>query len=219
MITIYGSEGAFTKEVLTQQLPKYKLHFQEVNEINAKHAILRGRPCIFTFYLDEYGWAKFSKFYNDVNTQGKILTKEIFDSYNIEPEEEGGSHAVVFIRYNSCYMEFLNSWGSNWNKNGFFKIGDLKIFQSYKFYDVFWYESDLTLEDKKNWENRNIELIQNNLSKELLFNYPVKCPHCNQISKASQFNGNLAIAVCPLCQKQFVPNIEQLSKTLYLKQV
>ena len=53
----------------------------------------------------------------------------------------------------------------------------------------------------------------------MLFNYPVKCPHCDQISKASQFNGNLSIAICPLCQKQFVPNIEQLSKTLYLKQV
>ena len=111
-------------------------------------------------------------------------------------------------------MEFINSSDSL----GFFKIGDLSIFKKYRFYDIYWDLSDLTDEDKKNWEERNQELIKDNLYKEGLFNYKIECPNCKRISEAKQFNGTFYKAICPLCDFSFVPNIEQLAKTLYLKQ-
>lgn len=216
LIKKYGEKGASTKNVLENELPKYKLHYKEVNEIEAKEAILKGRPCIFTFYLDEIGWAKFSKFYRE--NKGRKLTKEIFDSINNYGDDTPGGHAVVFVRYGSNYLEFINSWGKHWNNGGFFRVGDLKFFQNVHFYDVFWYITDLTEQDKKNWESRNQEVIKEGLSNLNIFNYKILCPNCKKISEASKFKGTFYKAECPLCNFSFVPSIEQLAKTLYLKQ-
>ena len=216
LIQKYGEDGANTEQVLKNELPKFKLHYKELNETEAKEAILKGRPCIFTFYLDKIGWAKFSKFYRE-NKGGK-LTKEIFDNINNYGDATSGGHAVVFVRYGSNYLEFINSWGINWNKGGFFRVGDLKFFQKIRFFDVFWYLSDLTEQDKKNWESRNQQVIKDNLSRYKLFNYKIECPKCKQIIEAEKFKGTFYEAECPLCGFKFVPNIEQLAKTLYIKQ-
>ena len=216
LINIYGENGANMENVLEKELPKYKLHYKEVNELEAKEAILKGRPCIFTFYLDKIGWAKFSKFYRE-NKGGK-LTKEIFDNINNFGDDTPGGHAVVFVRYGSNYLEFINSWGKNWNNGGFFRVGDLRFFQNIHFYDIFWYITDLTEQDKKNWESRNQEVIKEGLSYHNIFNYKIQCPNCKQISEASKFRGTFYKAICPLCNFAFVPSIEQLAKTLYLKQ-
>ena len=216
LIQKYGIDGASTKNVLENELPKYKLHYKEINEIEAKEAISNGRPCIFTFYLDKIGWAKFSKFYRE-NKGGK-LTKEIFDKIINYGDDTPGGHAVVFVRYGSNYLEFINSWGKNWNNGGFFRVGDLRFFQNVHFYDVFWYITDLTEQDKKNWESRNQEVIKEGLSYHNIFNYKILCPNCKQISEASKFRGTFYKAECPLCYFSFVPSIEQLAKTLYLKQ-
>ena len=216
LINIYGKDGASTKNVLEKELPKYKLHYKEVNEQEAKEAILKGRPCIFTFHLDKIGWAKFSKFYRE-NKGGK-LTKEIFDNINNYGNDTPGGHAVVFVRFGSNYLEFINSWGKDWNNGGFFRVGDLKFFQEIHFYDVFWYITDLTEQDIKNWESRNQEVVKEGLSNHNIFNYKILCPNCKQISEASKFRGTFYKAECPLCNFAFVPSIEQLAKTLYLKQ-
>ena len=50
-------------------------------------------------------------------------------------------------------------------------------------------------------ENGNIELIQNNIFKELLVNYSIKYCQFNQISKVNQFKGIFSKAKCLLCQK------------------
>ena len=216
LIQKYGEHGAYTEQVLKNELPKYKLHYKELNETEAKEAILKGRPCIFTFYLDKIGWAKFSKFYNE-NKGGK-LTKEIFDNIKNYGDDTSGGHAVVFVKYGSNYLEFINSWGINWNNGGFFRVGDLKFFQNVRFFDVFWFLSDLTDQDKKNWEQRNQQIIKDNLSRYKLFNYKIECPKCKQIIEAEKFKGTFYKAECPLCGFKFVPNIEQLAKTLYIKQ-
>lgn len=216
LIQIYGEHGANTEQVLKNELPKYKLHYREINEIEAKEAILKGRPCIFTFYLDKIGWAKFSKFYR--GNKGGKLTKEIFDNINNYGSDTDGGHAVVFVKYGSNYLEFINSWGINWNNGGFFRVGYLKFFQKVRFFDVFWFLSDLTEQDKKNWESRNQQIIKDNLSRYKLFNYKIQCPKCNGITKAEKFTGTFYKAKCPLCSQTFVPNIEQLAKTLYIKQ-
>ena len=214
LIDNYKKEKGNIKKILTKILPKYKLHFKKVKEIDAKYAIQKGRPCVFSFLLDKRGWEKFLYFYQ--NYKSDILTKEKFDNINapILDECKTIGHAVVFFKYNSYCMEFINSSKSL----GFFKIGDLSIFKRCHFYDIYWDLSDLTEEDKKNWEERNQELVKDNLYKEGLFNYKIQCPNCKKISEAKQFNGNFYKAICPLCNFSFVPNIEQLAKTLYLKQ-
>ena len=213
LINNYKDEKGRIKKILPKILPKYNLHYKKVKEIDAKYAIQKGRPCLFSFLLDKRGWEKFFYFYE--NNKSDILTKEKFDNLNAPTlancKEIG--HTVVFFKYNSYYMEFINS-----SSLGFFKIGDLSIFKKYRFYDIYWDLSDLTDEDKKNWEERNQELIKDNLYKEGLFNYKIECPNCKRISEAKQFNGTFYKAICPLCDFSFVPNIEQLAKTLYLKQ-
>ncbi len=37
----------------------------------------------------------------------------------------------------------MNSWGSQWGEGGFFKIENADVLDEMKFYDVFWYLSDL----------------------------------------------------------------------------
>jgi hypothetical protein len=41
-------------------------------------------------------------------------------------------------------LEFLNSWGTGFADEGFFCIKDENVLDQLKFYDVYWYESDLT---------------------------------------------------------------------------
>ena len=48
---------------------------QEVDEKNARLAVMKGRPCIATFYLSAKQWANFSGFFDDNKT--KYLDKEI----------------------------------------------------------------------------------------------------------------------------------------------
>ena len=215
LIQKYGDKGANTETILKKVLPEYKLHYKKVNETEAKEAILQGRPCIFRFDLDEIGWAKFTKFYKE-NKGGK-LTKEIFDNIKDYGKDKPGGHAVVFVRYGSNYLEFINSMGTNWNIGGFFRVGDLTFFKNVRFYDVYWDLSDLTEQDKQNWESRNQQVIKDNLSRYKLFNYKIKCPKCNGITEAEKYKGTFYKAECPLCSGTFVPSIEQLAKTLYIK--
>ena len=66
--------------------------------------------------------------------------------------------------------------GTGWNNGGFFKVGDLGFFQNVHFYEVFWYITDLTEQDKKNWEPRNQEVIKEGLSNHNIFNYKIIFP-------------------------------------------
>ena len=44
------------KKILKKVLPKYKLNYKEINEKEAKYAIQKGRPCLFSFLLNKRGW-------------------------------------------------------------------------------------------------------------------------------------------------------------------
>lgn len=55
-----------------------------------------------------------------------------------------GGHAVVLINDDDNRLEFLNSWGTGFADKGFFCIKDENVLDQLKFYDVYWYESDLT---------------------------------------------------------------------------
>lgn len=146
LIDKYGVNGANTFEILTNSnfLKKYKLHSKEVNENDARRAIIRSRPCVAKFHLEGYQWGNFSKFFRE-NPKG-ILTKSIINQKNFYINEEAGGHAVVLVKISKNYLTLLNSWGSNWADNGYFKIENADVLNM-KFCDIFWYISDLTQDE------------------------------------------------------------------------
>lgn len=63
LIKEYGKDGASTIGVLEKVCPEYRLHYQQVDETNAREALNKRRPVVATFSLYEDQWTKFSAFY------------------------------------------------------------------------------------------------------------------------------------------------------------
>ena len=73
IIKEYGVKGASTEGVLKALCPRYRLHFREVDERDARQAINKRRPVIAIFRYCNEEWAKFKNFYKD--TPKGILTR------------------------------------------------------------------------------------------------------------------------------------------------
>ena len=120
----------------------------------------------------------------------------------------------------------LNSWGSYWSDNGFFHAKSGDIFERSAFYDIFWYESDLSEEEKNAWKNHSKEvedtfngILNEDVLRNTIYEELVKCPKCQNRSKASLFSGSLVESTCPNCRQSFKPDdiLDSTSKR-YLKQ-
>ena len=48
------------------------------------------------------------------------------------------------------YFNIANSWGEDWANKSYFKVYSNSI--SFNYYDVFWYESDLTDEERDQYK-------------------------------------------------------------------
>jgi len=90
-----------------------------------------------------------------------------------------------------------------------------------KFYDVFFYENDLTLDEKAAWKKRAAEVVQDI---EKLFPYSsstlkYKCPLCHQGSVIKEYEGDLVEAMCPKCRNSFRPAVKDLEilRALYVR--
>ena len=156
LINKYGEEGANTSQVLTEILRDYRLHFKKVNEEEARKAVMKTRPCIATFYLNATQWGNFSSFY-EINPKG-ILTREIVEAKKEHPNSTPGGHAVVLTHISKNYLKFLNSWGTGFADNGYFKVKNSKVLGNINFYDIFWYTSDLNKEDIETFNQYMIAL-------------------------------------------------------------
>lgn len=69
----FGVESGITEEVLEMVCPKYRLHFQEISEEEARQAINERRPVLAKFWLYRKEWDRFSEFYKKTPT--KILER------------------------------------------------------------------------------------------------------------------------------------------------
>ena len=131
---------------------------------------------------------------------------------------ELGGHAVVLTRCDSNCLTFMNSWGTDFADEGFFRVEDSSVLRDMLFYDVYWEMEDLTPKEKLAFEmegtRRGKELLQTFPS---LQDLPYKCPECKRISKVVEYYGNMLVAECPKCHKQFVPTNEQLLESLYIR--
>ena len=141
LIGKYGINGANTFKVLDEFLPNYKLHHKKVNENEARKAIMKTRQCVARFRLNQKQWINFRKFY-DNNPKG-ILTKEIINESNGYPNGKISGHAIVLTHISKDYLKFLNSWGTTWGDNGYFKVKSADVL-NIEFTDIYWDISDLS---------------------------------------------------------------------------
>jgi hypothetical protein len=134
----------------------YKLKGKIISFDEARKAVMKGRPCLCAFYLDNQGWDNFSTFFLR-NPKG-ILTGEIINANN--SNKCGGGLSVVLTTIENNCLKFLNSWGNKWADKGFFRIENEKVLPNIKFMDVFWYESDKIDESIGKYKNNYLSFIR-----------------------------------------------------------
>ena len=78
---------------MKKHINKFNLRYNKVNSKEARIAVMKGRPCLSTFKLDEKEWYNFKQFFKE-NPKG-ILTKKILEKPNNEPINSNKTgHAV-----------------------------------------------------------------------------------------------------------------------------
>ena len=167
-------EGRNTFEVLKRMVPKYRLHVNQIIGKNIKEIeksvkiiLLRRRPVVLSFRLTKKQWNNFSTFFRSNSIRKKdIISKEEMDKDVPLNDEDGGGHAVVITKYSKDCFTVLNSWGDQWGDNGFFKIKDFSVFQTFKCFDVFF-----TLKDLTDYEKNEYQKLVERKKKEFLDDY------------------------------------------------
>ena len=220
MIGHFGKEAAVIKTVLEKMCNKYRLRYKQVDLKGAMEAVASSRPVVATFGLTLNEWGRFYEFFE---TDGKgILTKRVIDITARPENPKGFGHAVVLTSFNSEYLRLLNSKGSDWADNGFFKVQNADVL-GFKFYDVHWEVEDLNEKEKTSFKelgSKRAKWLMETLPSLQRDDYTVNCPRCQQNSPVKKFTGNLSGAKCPKCNKEFnlknVPKGNILALNIYL---
>ena len=152
---------------------------------------MKGRQCLCYFCLYEKEWNTFIKFFEDKNNKNKIYDRHdiiINNNNKNNNKQKVIGHAVVLTSIEENCLKFLNSYGTEWGDNGYFRIKDHNSLRKMEFFDIYWEKKDLSKEEKDKYE-KEYKLfikqasyylsqpdlnIKNDLEKE------VKCPKCSQ---------------------------------------
>lgn len=227
-----GDGGHNSVEVLEEATKWYRpLRFKEVDEDGARQAVLHRRPVLARFRLSHTGWDAFANYFDrDSDTRNSTLSQADMQPHVLSHEpndaEDGGGHAVVLFRCDPNSLTFLNSWGSNWGQNGTFAIENAQTLRlstkadwgQMSFYDVFWYEKDLTTKERQAYQERVDEKVRSRAQQHpSLLELDFECPLCKKIAPLADFSGNLLRATCPNCRGNFKPETENLVRALYVR--
>ena len=215
----------------------YKITVKQVDENEAKIAVMKGRPCIASFSLSGKQWANFSEFfYDDINKykylDSNFINKDDYPKIYYDGPKSVG-HVVVLIDNKNEGMTFLNSWGIGFGDFGKFRIKNGDVLtdgnnnDKMKFYDVYWTLNDLSYDEKKYYKENHEIVISNTLSFIMgskqkideLMNKNIICNKCNNYSKAINYKGNFLLVKCPLCNSIYENNNIDLKKCLYLREI
>ena len=125
---------------------------------------------------------------------------------------------MVLIRCDPKCLTFMNSWGTKFADDGFFRVEDHSVLREMHFYDVYWTEDDLKESEKQAYEEKCTTDAKKLLEKfPSLKDLPFQCPMCKKISKVVEYYGSLLIATCPKCGQTFTPKNEDLLESLYIR--
>jgi hypothetical protein len=217
-----GDQGRVCEEVLNQAVQWYRLRYRAVDEIGARRAVLHRHPVLTTFRLSKKGWAKFCQHFRQPQTRRAMLTEADMRPHRHGPDD--GGHAVVLYACDPHSLSFLNSWGSDWGTNGSFRVQGPAVLEMderhrlapVQFYEVFWYEKDLTPSERAAYAAKVEEKLRTYTTKyPSLLELEATCPLCQRISLISDFTGNAREARCPRCSYSFVPKPGDLVQALY----
>ncbi|CAF3121366.1 unnamed protein product [Rotaria socialis] len=157
LIKDYGEHEVIIEDVLRKWCPIYRLRYERIEELDARQTIEAERSVLATFSLSEEEWIDFSKFYKTYPT-GILERKDLGMHSSLANE---CNHAVVLTKSNTTYLTFMNSWGTSFADNGFFKVRDQSVL-NLSFYDVYW-----TLEDLKESEIRAFQSMCAEVEREI----------------------------------------------------
>ena len=109
-------------------------------------------------------------------------------------------------------------------KNGDVLTNANKPYEKIRYFDIFWYESDLKAEEINAYK-KYIEDVYQSLyylmCKEekikQLDNKEIKCENCTGVSKAHCFLGNIIRTRCPVCRQFYKPKNKDLIDYLRFK--
>ena len=158
----FGRGGNCAENVLSAVQSKYKIHFNRVSECEIPLIIKKLRVCVASFHLNNNQWENFSRFFTSEQTKDKAITlkdlnKPLSHQMTDTQIKKGKSgyegHEVVLIEVKDDVYTFINSWGIEWGDNGCFRVKKGAI--KFNFFDIYWYESDLSWKEKKLWETRS----------------------------------------------------------------
>ncbi|CAF1023893.1 unnamed protein product [Didymodactylos carnosus] len=106
LINAYGEEGAITENVLNIWPPKYRLHYEKVNELDSRQAINQRRP---------------------VNCPQGVLKSKDLGRAGLGAKLSG--HAVVLMKCDPISLTFINSWGTEFADKDGLKPSEIRAFQ------------------------------------------------------------------------------------------
>ena len=227
---------------MKKHINKFNLRCKEVNSEEARIAVMKGRPCLSTFKLDEKEWYNFKQFFKE-NPKG-ILTKKILEKPNNEPINSNKTgHVVVLTSIEENNLVFLNSWGPSFGDKGYFRIENENVLDSMKFMDVFFLKSDLKKEEIDYYEKYHLNFIkqsskfltENNISIKDLENKNEKCYKCHYSNSFKKFKLKIIQnhkknddndyrtmkVICPKCGKELELSkiSNELSLYLYIEDI
>ena len=136
---------------------KYKISLKEVDEDKARQAIMKTRVCVTRFILSEKQWKNFNKFFKN-NPKGILDKKDLGER---EPFPKMTGHAVVLTHIYKDSLRFLNSYGTQWGDNGFFRVRNSKVINA-KFIEVYIEPNDYSNGVKDRF-NKFAEEIRNDI--------------------------------------------------------
>ena len=197
----FGSHGANTEKVLGKISKIFGLHMKKVSEDEAREALNKQRPLVARYALYENQWHAFGKFWERPNHKGIMQAGSLPVG---DANTEYGGHAVTLFGIEGGALKLLISWGSDWADRGFFRIADGTVL-GLEFYDVFFYESELTQKEKDAWKEQS-KAVAKDLSEffpSCAETLKYQCPKCNRKSLLKDIGGDFVEAQCPICKKKF----------------
>lgn len=151
LVDKYGTKGVPTSNlmaILKEECSPRKLQCREVDSSGAEQVIDLGRAIMLRFALTEAQWDQFLVFFK--RTPSATLDSDCL-SDSLGGKFQG--HAVVIVGHDDKSWKIKNSWGDSFADGGYLQMSKSLVLDCNPiFFDVFWYEHDLTEDDLAAYE-------------------------------------------------------------------